>query len=121
LKKESHFNNADLPIIKGRVYHLGLKPENLVNQGRTVSRIPLTVSEIDGLLSVVDTGIQGLRIENMEMEASFLLYFMSALGYRAGVVCVVIDNRCEDKFTTQYEWHISDASKVALRALATLQ
>ena len=91
------------------------------NQGRSVSRIPLTVSEIDGILSVVDTGIEGFRIENMEMEASFLLYFMGALGYRAGVVCVVIDNRREDKFTAQYERHISDASKVALRALATLQ
>ncbi len=91
------------------------------NQGRTLSRIPLTVPEIDGILSEVDTGIEGLKIENMEMEASFLLYFMGALGYRAGVVCVVIDNRREGKFTSQYERHISDASKVALRALATLQ
>jgi uridine phosphorylase len=91
------------------------------NQGRTVSRIPLTVSEIDGILSEVDTGMEGLRMENMEMEASFLLYFLGALGYRAGVVCVVIDNRREDKFTSQYERYISDASKVALRALATLQ
>jgi uridine phosphorylase len=57
----------------------------------------------------------------MEMEASFLLHFMGALGHRAGVVCVVIDNRREDGFTAQYERHISDASKVALRALATLQ
>jgi uridine phosphorylase len=91
------------------------------NQGRTVSRIPLTVSEIDGILSLVDTGTEGLRIENMEMEASFLLYFMGALGYRAGVVCVVVNNRREDKFTAQYERHISDASKVALHALATPQ
>ncbi len=90
------------------------------NQGRTLSRIPLTVSEIDGVLSVVDPGIEGLRIENMEMEASFLLYFMGALGYRAGVVCAVIDNRREDRFIAQYERHISDASKAALRALATL-
>ncbi|MEW6419719.1 MAG: nucleoside phosphorylase [Nitrospirota bacterium] len=91
------------------------------NQGRTLSGIPLTVPEIDGVLSVVDTGIEGLRIENMEMEASFLLHFMSALGYRAGVICVVIDNRREDRFTAQYERHISDASKVALRALSTLR
>ena len=90
------------------------------NQGRTLSRIPLTVSEIDGVLSIVDTGIEGLRIENMEMEASFLLYFMGALGYRAGVVCVVIDNRREDRFIAQYERHISNASKAAFRALATL-
>ncbi len=174
MKKESHFNNSDLPIIEGKVYHLGLKPEELANhilivnsrfkgkiypyasrahqdvtralereankfevnfkrgvtvtnsgffanQGRTLSRIPLTVSEIDSVLSVVDTGIEGLRIENMEMEASFLLYFMGALGYRAGVISVVIDNRREDRFIAQYERHISDASKAALRALATLQ
>ncbi len=91
------------------------------NQGRTLSRIPLTVSEIDGVLSVVDTGVEGLRIENMEIEASFLLYFMGALGYRAGVVCIVIDNRREDRFIAQYERHISDASKATLRALATLK
>ncbi|HET6513654.1 MAG TPA: hypothetical protein VFG09_00690 [Thermodesulfovibrionales bacterium] len=88
------------------------------NQGRTVSRIPLTVPEIDGILSLVDTGIKGLRIENMEMEANFLLYFMGALGYRAGVVCVAIDNRREDRFIDHYEQHIMNASKVALRALA---
>lgn len=56
----------------------------------------------------------------MEIEASFLLYFMGTLGYRAGVVCVVIDNRRDDRFIAQYERHISDASKAALRALATL-
>jgi uridine phosphorylase len=31
LKKESHFNNSDLPIIEGKVYHLCLKPEDLAN------------------------------------------------------------------------------------------
>jgi uridine phosphorylase len=91
------------------------------NQGRTVSRMSLTIADIDGILSVVDTGMEGLKIENMEMETSFLLYFLNALGYRAGAVCVVIDNRREGKFIAQYERHISDASKVALRALATLQ
>lgn len=91
------------------------------NQGRTVSRIPLTVPEIDGVLSFVDTGIEGMRIENMEMEASFLLHFMGALGHRAGVICAVIDNRREEKFTAQYERYISAAVSVALNALSTLQ
>ncbi|MFZ3138623.1 MAG: hypothetical protein WA126_14660 [Thermodesulfovibrionales bacterium] len=31
MKKESHFNNSDLPIIEGKMYHLGLKPEELAN------------------------------------------------------------------------------------------
>lgn len=87
------------------------------NQGRDISRVPLTVPEIDGVLASMDTGI-GLRIENMEMEASFLLHFMGGLGYRAGVICVVIDNRREDVFAGQYTDFIKDAARVALNALS---
>jgi uridine phosphorylase len=90
------------------------------NQGRAVSRMPLTVSEIDYILSFIDTGIEGLRIENMEMEASFLLHFMGALGYRAGVICPVIDNRREEKFASQYTQYVRDAAKIALRTLYAL-
>lgn len=91
------------------------------NQGRAISRIPSTVTEIDGLLASIDTGIEGLKIENMEMEASFLLYLMGALGYKAGTICSVIDNRREDKFAAQYSKYIKDAAKVALKALYILQ
>ncbi len=85
----------------------------------TISRVPLTVPDMDGLLASIDTCIEGLKIENMEMEASFLLYFMGALGYRAGVICPVIDNRRDNTFKAQYTQHIKDAAKVALNALHT--
>jgi len=87
------------------------------NQGRDISRVPVTVSDIDGLLASLDTGIPGLRIENMEMEASFLLHFMGGLGCRAGVICAVIDNRREDCFAAHYTHYIKDAVRVALRTL----
>ncbi|MEW6740567.1 MAG: nucleoside phosphorylase [Nitrospirota bacterium] len=91
------------------------------NQGRVVSRVPLTVPEIDGVIASIDTGIEGRRIENMEMEASFLLHFMGALGYRAGVICPVIDNRREDKFASQYTQYVRDAAEIALKALYALR
>ncbi|MDA8214211.1 MAG: nucleoside phosphorylase [Nitrospiraceae bacterium] len=91
------------------------------NQGRTISRVPLTVPEIDGVIASIDTGIEGLRIENMEMEASFLLHFMGALEYRAGVICPVIDNRREDKFASQYTQYVRDAAEIALRTLYALR
>ncbi len=91
------------------------------NQGRSVSQIPLTAPGVDCLLASINPDIEGLKIENMEMEASFLLHFMGALGYRAGVVCPVIDNRCEEKFLTQYTRHIKEAANIALKALYTLQ
>lgn len=87
------------------------------NQGRDISRVPLSVPDIDGVLASMDTGIPGLRIENMEMEASFLLHFMGGLGYRAGVICAVIDNRREDVFAEQYADYIRDAARVALHTL----
>lgn len=90
------------------------------NEGRGVSRVPLTVSDMDSVLARTDTGIPGLRFENMEMESSFLLHFMGALGYRAGVICPIIDNRREGTFMTQYNDHIRDAVTVALRSLETL-
>jgi len=105
-------------------YKRGITVSNsgfFANQGRAVLRVPLTVPEIDGLLSAMDTGINGLKIENMEMEASFLLHFMGALGYRAGVICPVIDNRRKEKFASQYTQYVRDAAEIALRTLYVLR
>jgi uridine phosphorylase len=90
------------------------------NQGRDISRVPLTVPDIDGLLASMDTGIPGLRVENMEMEASFLLHFMGSLGYRAGVICAVVANRREDCFADHCEDSIRNAVQIALRTLHSL-
>jgi uridine phosphorylase len=101
-------------------YKKGITVSNsgfFANQGRDISRVPVTVPDIDGLLASLDTGIPGLRVENMEMEASFLLHFMGGLGYRTGVICAVIDNRREHRFAEHYTHYIKDAVRVVLRTL----
>ncbi|MEW5949737.1 MAG: nucleoside phosphorylase [Thermodesulfobacteriota bacterium] len=108
----------------GVQYKKGITVSNsgfFANQGRSMSRVPSTVPGIDALLASMDTGIKGLKVENMEMEASFLLYFMGALGYRAGVICPIIDKRDDNKFTSEYAPYIKDATKVALGALNGLK
>lgn len=108
----------------GIQYKQGITVSNagfFANQGRNISRVPVTVPDIDDLLASVDTGVAGLNIENMEMEASFLLHFMGALNYRAGVICAVIDNRREDRFAEDYLPYIRDAVKVALKTFKSIE
>ena len=108
----------------GVEYKKGITTSNsgfFANQGRHVSRVPLTVPDIDGILAKLDTGIPGQRIENMEMEASFLAHFLGGLGYRAGIICPGIANRREGSFAQHYAKNVSDATKVALLALYELR
>lgn len=126
----SKAHNDVIKALEREVQRLGIKYKRgitisnsgfFANQGRTVSRVPLTVPEIDSVIASIDTGIEGLKIENIEMEASFLLHFMGALGYRAGVICPVIDNRREEKFLVQYTQYVRDAAEIALRTLYALR
>ncbi|MBI4153920.1 nucleoside phosphorylase [Candidatus Woesearchaeota archaeon] len=87
------------------------------NQGRNISRIPLTVPDIDSVLAKMGYAIDGLRFENMEMESSFLLQFMGGLGYWAGSICPTIANRRLDTFDMHYAKSIRDATDAALKAL----
>jgi len=108
----------------GILYKKGITVSNsgfFANQGRSVSRVPLTVPDIDVLLSKTDSGLEDLRFENMEMEASFLLHFLYPPGHRAGVICPIIDKRPEEKFLFNYQEKIKDAAQVALRALGRLR
>ncbi|WP_457600786.1 nucleoside phosphorylase [Hydrogenivirga sp.] len=108
----------------GVEFRVGITVSNsgfFANQGRSVSRIPPTFPDIDVKLSRTETGLQGLRFENMEMEASFLLHFMHPLGHRAGIVCPTIDKRPEEKFLTNYQERVKDAAAVALQALRRLR
>ncbi len=89
-------------------------------EGREVAPLPATLRGTDGALAAMDPGIPGLRVENMEMEASFLLHFLGGLGYRAGVACVLIDRRADGTFLTDYRDHMLDAARVGLQALRTL-
>lgn len=89
-------------------------------QGRTIGRVSPTIPDLGEHLADVDTGIPGLKIENVEMEASIILHFLGAIGYRAGAICAVIDKRCEGTFITDYKDSIRDAARVTLLAFRVL-
>ena len=90
-------------------------------QGRDTARLKPSVPELDRVLSEYDPGVGGQRIENMEMEASFLIHFLSGLGYWAGAICSAIANRREDTFDSDYQESIANSIKVALLALAIVR
>lgn len=90
------------------------------NEGRRVSRINPTAPELVARLARMDTGIPGLKVENIEMEASFLLHFMGGVGYRAGVICAVIDKHCDGSMITDYLDHVRDAAQIALQVFESL-
>lgn len=92
-----------------------------VEQGRAVANITPTVPDLVERLAAVDTGFAGLKIENMEMEASILLHILGAIGYRAGVICAVINNRNEGTFRVEYRDSLRDAARIVLRAIRALQ
>jgi uridine phosphorylase len=90
-------------------------------QGRDIARVQPSVKEINRVFSAFDIRVGDQQIENMEMEASFLLHFLGGLGHRAGVICPTIANRQENTFDPNYQVAIANATKVALLALALLR
>ena len=90
-------------------------------QGRDVSRLRPSAPELDRVFAEYDPKVGGQRIENMEMEASFLLHFLGGLGHWAGAICPAIANRRLDTFDHRYLEAVENASKVALLALAELR
>ena len=89
-------------------------------QGRDVARVKPSVPDLDRILAEYDPGLDGQRIENMEMESSFLCHFLGGLGYWAGAICPAIANRQLDTFDHQYQQAVENATKAALLALATV-
>ena len=90
-------------------------------QGRDVARVKPSIPELDGILSKYDPKLDGQRIENMEMEASFLLHFLGGLGYWVGEICTTINNRRENTFDHHYQKATKNAINVALLAMATVR
>ena len=88
-------------------------------QGRDTARVKPSVLELDKVFSEYDPRVEGQRIENMEMEASFLIHFLGGLGYWAGAICPTVANRREDTFDHHYQEAIKNSTKLALLALAT--
>jgi len=89
-------------------------------QGRDTARIKPSVPEMDSIFADFDPRVGGQRIENMEMESSFLLHFLGRLGHWAGAICPTIANRRDDTFDIHYQEAMKNAIKVALLALATV-
>ena len=103
---------------------LGLTASNsgfFAPQGRDVARVKPSLPDLDRILSEYDPRVGGQRVENMEMEASFLLHFLGGLGHSGGAICPAIANRRQDTFDTHYRESIESATKVALLTLATLR
>ncbi|NIS83171.1 MAG: uridine phosphorylase [Anaerolineales bacterium] len=103
---------------------LGLTVSNsgfFAPQTRDIARVKLSVPELDRILSEYDPRVGGQRIENMEMEASFLLHFLGGLGYWGGAICTAVANRREDTFDHHYQEAVKNSTRVALLALATLR
>jgi uridine phosphorylase len=90
-------------------------------QGRDTARVKPSIPELDRLFSEYDPRVGGQRIENMEMEASFLIHFLGGLGHLAGAICPAIANRRKDTFDPYYQEAVKKTVKVALLALATLR
>ncbi len=90
-------------------------------QGRDVARVPSSVADTEALLGGFDPDVDGQRVENMEMEASFLLHFLGALGHRGGAICPVIANRLEGRFLKDYQGAVTEAARTALEALRLLR
>lgn len=110
--------------VRGVKSKLGMTVSNsgfFAPQGREVTRVRSSIPELDRYLSEYDPQVDGQCIENMEMEASFLIYHMGALGYWAGAICAAIANRRQDTFLCEYHESIENAIEVALLALASLR
>lgn len=90
-------------------------------QGRDIVRVPPTIPDLDKILSEYDPKIHNQRIENMEMEASFLIHYLGSQGYWAGAICSAIANRRADTFDHDYQESIRKSIRVALLALADVR
>ncbi len=87
-------------------------------QGRNIARVQPSILDIDQVLYQFDPGLGGQKIENMEMEASFLNHLFGGLGYASGAICTAIANRQDNTFDSQYTDSIRNAITIALVALS---
>jgi uridine phosphorylase len=90
-------------------------------QGRDIARVRPTVADLDKVFAEYDPRVEGQRVENMEMESSFLIHYLGGLGYWAGAICPAIANRRRDTFDVHYQTAIENAVRVALLALAKVR
>lgn len=87
-------------------------------QGRDITRIHPSISDLDQILSDYDPDVDGQIIENMEMESSFLFHFFGGLGYWSAAICTAIANRRLNTFDSNYQQSIQLSIRTALLALS---
>jgi len=90
-------------------------------EGRDIARLKPSIPELDQIFSKFDPRLGDQRVENMEMETSFMTHFLGGLGYWGGAICPAIANRQLNTFTEHYQDAMENAIKVALLALATIR
>jgi uridine phosphorylase len=88
------------------------------SQGRDIARTPLTIRNLDQELAALESGIGTLRIENFEMESSFLFHFAAAHGYPAATICPTVAQRRNNTFASQMPATIIAAGTIAVDALS---
>ncbi len=86
------------------------------NQGRDISGVPPTIPDIDAVLAGIRE-FYDLKFGNMEMEASFLLHLMNALGHRAAAVSIAIANRRLNTFDHAYAENMMNCIKLVFATL----
>lgn len=92
-----------------------------INQNRVLFRdLRPTIPDLDQVLSEFNTGRADLRIENFEMEASYLLHFSSQARIASGSICPVIAHRRHQTFFPGYSQAVTQAGQVAINALSAL-
>jgi uridine phosphorylase len=82
------------------------------NQGRDILRVPPAVPDIDRVLASLSF-TNGLKIENMEMESSFLFHLYRGLGYSAAAICVAVANRADNTFLRDSQPYVRAAGAAA--------
>jgi uridine phosphorylase len=109
-------NGSAVPVVRGvTVSSAGFFAE----QGRGVARTGATVAGLLDALERVELPA-GLVLQNMEMEAGFLLHFLGGLGYRGAALCAVINKRHEGVFAADCRETLVEGARVVLRAFRTL-
>jgi uridine phosphorylase len=89
------------------------------NQGRDVLPIHPSVPDLDLIMSQFNTQIEGLRVENMEMETSALFHIGEGQSFHTASICPTVANRRLETFADDYERHVMQAVEIALQALVT--
>ncbi|RMG42357.1 MAG: uridine phosphorylase [Candidatus Dadabacteria bacterium] len=91
------------------------------NQGRDIARVAPVFRDFDLLAAEFRSKAVSERIENMEMEASFLNQLCFGLGYRSGAICVGISNRRDNSFAPDYQEKLHKTTAAAILALSELR